>query len=66
MSPVIIGKALGSYAARIAVDQAVPAGWLTPLPHGATVVDALRAASAPFLLIGGTADRGGVVDARGP
>jgi len=57
MSPLIIGKSLGSYAARIAVDHAVPAGWLTPLLHDATVVDALRAASAPFLLIGGTADR---------
>ncbi len=66
MSPEIIGKSLGSYAARIAVDQAAPAGWLTPLLHDATVVDALRAATAPFLLIGGTADRGGVVDARGP
>ena len=64
--PVVICKSLGSYAARIAVDQAAPAGWLTPLLHDATVVNALRAPTAPFLLIGGTADRGGMVDARGP
>ena len=57
MSPEIIGKSLGSYAARVAVDQAAPAVWLTPLLHGATVVNALRAATAPFLLIGRTADR---------
>lgn len=56
-STVIIGKSLGSYAARVAADEDVPAVWLTPLLHDATVMSALRAATAPFLLIGGTADR---------
>lgn len=55
-STVIIGKSLGTLAAHVAADHAVPAVWLTPLLHDATVVDALRAATAPFLLIGGTAD----------
>jgi pimeloyl-ACP methyl ester carboxylesterase len=44
---------------RAAVDAAEhgwPAIWLTPLLHDAPLVAALRARTAPALLIGGTAD----------
>jgi hypothetical protein len=35
----------------------LPAVWLTPVLTSAWVVDGLRRATAPFLLVGGTADR---------
>jgi predicted alpha/beta-hydrolase family hydrolase len=54
--PLIIGKSLGSYAAIQAAERGLPAVWLTPLLPDPVVVDALRAATAPYLLIGGTAD----------
>ena len=54
--PLIIGKSLGSVAATLAADRGLPAVWLTPLLLEDTVVAALRRASAPFLLVGGTAD----------
>jgi hypothetical protein len=55
--PVIIGKSLGSYAAVLAAEAELPAIWLTPLLTEAAVADAITAATAPTLLIGGTADK---------
>jgi pimeloyl-ACP methyl ester carboxylesterase len=59
--PVIVGKSLGSRAAPVAAERVLPAVWFTPLltdlPIVAeTVVAALKRATAPFLLIGGTGD----------
>jgi len=54
--PLMIGKSLGSYAAAIAAERDLPAVWLTPILHLPHVVTALDRATAPFLLIGGTAD----------
>jgi hypothetical protein len=54
--PLVIGKSLGSYAAILAAERGLPAVWLTPLLREPEVVEALRRASAPYLLIGGTAD----------
>jgi hypothetical protein len=54
--PLLIGKSLGSYAIGLAVDRALPAVWLTPLLTEPWVVAALERATAPFLLVGGTAD----------
>jgi hypothetical protein len=53
---ILIGKSLGSYGAPVAADRALHAIWLTPLLHNSWVVDGLRSATAPFLLIGGSAD----------
>jgi hypothetical protein len=55
--PLLIGKSLGSYAAKMAADRELPAVWLTPLLIAPVVVEALRRATAPFLLVGGTNDR---------
>ncbi|MER5457009.1 MULTISPECIES: alpha/beta hydrolase [Micromonospora] len=53
---LLVGKSLGSLAAPLAVERRLPAVWLTPLLHRGEVVDALRRSTAPFLLVGGTAD----------
>jgi pimeloyl-ACP methyl ester carboxylesterase len=53
---VLIGKSLGSYGAPVAADRGLPAIWLTPLLKQAWVTDGLRRSTAPFLLIGGSAD----------
>jgi hypothetical protein len=56
--PLLIAKSMGTYACGLAADRDLPAVWLTPLltlPH---VVAALDRATAPFLLVGGTADPG--------
>jgi hypothetical protein len=55
--PLLLGKSLGSMAAGPAADRGLPAVWLTPLLATPWVVAALERASAPFLLVGGTADR---------
>ncbi|MHB1432996.1 MAG: alpha/beta fold hydrolase [Streptosporangiaceae bacterium] len=54
--PVLIGKSLGSLAAPVAAARNLPAVWLTPLLTDRPTVTALRQATAPFLLVGGTAD----------
>src|SRR4051794_3042704 len=54
--PVLIGKSLGVYACALAADRGLPAVWLTPHQTDPWIVEALRAATAPMLLIGGTAD----------
>jgi len=56
VTPVIMGKSLGTVSAAVAADRAVPAVWFTPLLAGPRVVAALRRATAPFLLVGGTDD----------
>jgi hypothetical protein len=55
-TPLILAKSLGSHAAHQAAERSLPAVWLTPLLHSSDVVAALDRATAPFLLVGGTAD----------
>jgi hypothetical protein len=54
--PLLIGKSLGTFGAAVAAQRSLPAVWLTPLLSAPWVAAALRQASAPFLLVGGTAD----------
>jgi pimeloyl-ACP methyl ester carboxylesterase len=54
--PLLIAKSLGTNAAALAADRSLPAVWLTPLLHGPWIEAALRRATAPFLLVGGTGD----------
>jgi hypothetical protein len=56
-APVVIGKSLGSLAAPVAASRGLPAVWLTPVLTDEPTVAALRRATAPCLLIGGTADK---------
>jgi hypothetical protein len=53
---LFIGKSLGTYASSLAAELGLPAIWLTPVLTSGWVVSALRRSSAPFLLVGGTAD----------
>ncbi|WP_049570575.1 alpha/beta hydrolase [Streptomyces sp. SBT349] len=53
---LLVGKSLGTLAATIAADRALPAVWLTPLLPAEPVVRALSRAKAPTLLVGGTGD----------
>jgi predicted alpha/beta-hydrolase family hydrolase len=55
-APLLIGKSLGTNAAALAADRGLPAVWLTPGLNWPWVTDALTRATAPFLLVGGTAD----------
>lgn len=55
-STVLIGKSLASRAVPVAAERELPAVWFTPLLNNPAVVDGLRRCTAPFLLIGGTAD----------
>ncbi|WP_249412391.1 hypothetical protein [Micromonospora endophytica] len=50
---LLVGKSLGSLAAPLAADRGLAAVWLTPLLHQREVVEALRRATAPFVLVGG-------------
>jgi pimeloyl-ACP methyl ester carboxylesterase len=54
--PMLIGKSLGSNAAALAAERSLPAVWLTPALTSPWVRAALERATAPFLLVGGTAD----------
>lgn len=56
-TPVVIGKSLGSYAAPLTAERALLAVWLTPLLNDQLIVGPLQEATAPTLLIGGTADQ---------
>ena len=56
-APVVIGKSLGSLAAPLVADRGLAAVWFTPLLTDEPTVAALRRATAPCLLVGGTADR---------
>ena len=53
---VVLGKSLGSTAAPLAAARGLSAVWLTPLLDRSFVVDALRDAEAPALLVGSPAD----------
>ncbi|MFD0021674.1 hypothetical protein [Streptomyces sp. NPDC058382] len=52
----VVGKLLGSAAASLVGKRGFPAVWLTPLLTDPQVVAGLRAARAPFMLVGGTSD----------
>jgi hypothetical protein len=54
---MLVGKSLGSFAAPVAAARSLPAIWLTPLLVDPFIVTALKAASAPTLLIGASQDR---------
>jgi hypothetical protein len=55
--PVLLAKSLGTLAAPLAAERGLAAVWLTPLLLDPDVVAGLRKATAPFLLVGGTADK---------
>ncbi|WP_328419625.1 alpha/beta hydrolase [Micromonospora sp. NBC_00389] len=55
--PLLIAKSLGTNAAAVAAERSLPAVWLTPVLTLPWVVDGLARATAPFLLVGGTADK---------
>jgi hypothetical protein len=55
-APLVIGKSLGSLAAPVVADRGLPAVWFTPLLTDEATVTALRRATGPSLLAGGTAD----------
>jgi hypothetical protein len=54
--PLLIGKSMGSAAAAVAAHHGLPAIWITPFLQNYSIVQALRRCTAPYLLIGGTAD----------
>lgn len=54
--PLLVAKSLGTNAAAVAAERSLPAVWLTPVLTMPWVADALGRATAPFLLVGGTAD----------
>ncbi|MEV6491056.1 alpha/beta hydrolase [Actinoplanes sp. NPDC051633] len=55
-APIVIGKSFGTYAAAQVARRGLVAVWYTPLLHAPEAVAGLEAATAPFLLIGGTND----------
>lgn len=55
--PLVIAKSLGTNSAALAAERSLPAVWLTPLLTLPWVVAAMERATAPMLLVGGTADR---------
>lgn len=54
--PLLVGKSMGTAAAVLAAHHGLPAVWFTPLLQDYAVVQALRRCTAPYLMIGGTAD----------
>ena len=56
-APLVIGKSLGSLAAPLVADRGLAAVWFTPLLSDEPTVAALRRATGPCLLVGGTADQ---------
>ena len=56
-TPLLIGKSLGTNAASLAADRSLPAVWLTPVLTVPWVAAGLERATAPCLLVGGTADK---------
>lgn len=59
--PVLIAKSLTTLTTGLAAGRSLPSVWLTPLvanghPMSSAVVAGLVAATAPCLLVGGTAD----------
>ncbi len=56
-APLVIGKSLGSLAAPLVADRGLAAVWFTPLLTDEPTMAALRRATGPCLLVGGTADQ---------
>ena len=56
-APILIGKSLGSLTAPLAADRGLAAVWFTPLLTDEATVAAMRRATGPCLLVGGTADQ---------
>jgi hypothetical protein len=54
--PLLIAKSLGTNAAALAAERGLPAVWLTPVLSVPWIATAMAGATAPFLLVGGTAD----------
>ena len=54
----LVGKSMGAFAAATAADRSLPGIWLTPVLRNPDLVNDLRRHTAPFLLVGGTADAG--------
>ena len=54
--PLLVGKSLGTAAAVLAAHHGLPAIWFTPLLQDYSIVQALRRATAPYLMVGGTDD----------
>lgn len=52
----LVGKSLGAFAAALAADRHLPGIWLTPVLRDSELPGDLRRSTAPFLLVGGTAD----------
>lgn len=52
----VVGKSLGTVGAELAAERALPSVWLTPVLDRGPVPAALAAATAPALLVGGSAD----------
>ncbi len=52
----LVGKSMGAFAAALAADRGLPGIWLTPVLRDSEMADDLRRSTAPFLLVGGTAD----------
>lgn len=52
----LVGKSMAAYAAAMAADRSLPGIWLTPVLRDPAQVEDLRRGTAPFLLVGGTAD----------
>ncbi|MFI1994136.1 alpha/beta hydrolase [Actinoplanes sp. NPDC020271] len=52
----LAGKSMGCFAAALAADRGLPAVWLTPVLRDSELPGDLQRATAPFLLLGGTAD----------
>ncbi|NOL44602.1 alpha/beta hydrolase [Kribbella sandramycini] len=53
---LVIGRSLGGYASSVVAEWGVAGVWLSPILTSEWVVEGLRGARAPFLLVGGTAD----------
>jgi hypothetical protein len=54
---VVVGKSLGTLALPAAVRAGLPGIWLTPLCQEPELAAAIRTATAPTLLVGGTGDQ---------
>jgi hypothetical protein len=52
----LVGKSMGAFAAALAADRGLPSIWLTPVLRDSEVPNDLRRNTAPFLLVGATAD----------
>jgi pimeloyl-ACP methyl ester carboxylesterase len=53
----LVGKSMGAFAATLAADRGLPGIWLTPVLRDSRLPGDLSRSTAPFLLVGGTADR---------